>query len=92
MIVVVAYDIASPARLRKVARLMKSFGLRVQRSVFECDLSQAHLAEMTRLLRLAINSKHDRVHIYRICESCRSRFATLGAQDCPVDEGDLWII
>ena len=38
MLAVVAYDIADPKRLQRVAKHCEDFGLRVQYSVFECRL------------------------------------------------------
>ena len=34
----VSYDISDPKRLRKVARSLEGFGVRLQYSVFECPL------------------------------------------------------
>jgi len=39
----IAYDIREPARLRRVAKVMESFGDRLQYSVFVCDLSRLEL-------------------------------------------------
>lgn len=39
----VAYDIADPKRLRRVLKVMKSYGTRLQYSVFLCDLSGVEL-------------------------------------------------
>ena len=39
----IAYDIREPARLRRVAKVMESFGERLQYSVFLCDLSGVEL-------------------------------------------------
>ncbi len=39
----VAYDIADPKRLRRVIKVMKSYGTRLQYSVFLCDLSGVEL-------------------------------------------------
>lgn len=36
----IAYDISDDMRLRKVLRLMKGYGTRLQYSVFLCDLSR----------------------------------------------------
>jgi len=41
----IAYDISDPRRLRKVIKVMESYGDRLQYSVFLCDLTGA---EMTR--------------------------------------------
>lgn len=37
----IAYDIANPQRLRRVIKIMESYGDRLQYSVFLCDLSVA---------------------------------------------------
>lgn len=39
----IAYDIADPKRLRKVIKVMESYGQRLQYSVFLCDLSGVEL-------------------------------------------------
>lgn len=47
----IAYDICEPGRLRRVIKVMESFGERLQYSVFLCDLSgQELLAWKTRIL------------------------------------------
>ncbi len=35
----IAYDIRDPKRLRRVAKTMEGFGIRMQYSVFVCDLT-----------------------------------------------------
>mgnify|MGYP001408461485 CR=1 FL=1 len=40
----VSYDISHPKRLRRVARAMEGFGVRLQYSVFECALDALRLA------------------------------------------------
>lgn len=56
----IAYDIADPARLRRVCTLMEDHGERLQYSVFLCDLSTGELAELesraVELIRLAEDS------------------------------------
>ena len=39
----VSYDICDPKRLRKVARSLEGFGVRLQYSVFECPLDEMRL-------------------------------------------------
>jgi CRISPR-associated protein Cas2 len=39
----IAYDIANPKRLRRVIKIMESYGERLQYSVFLCDLSGMEL-------------------------------------------------
>jgi len=62
----VCYDIADPARLRRVFKKMHGFGDPVQYSVFKCDLNDAERALMLGTLRELINTAHDRVMIVRL--------------------------
>ncbi|MFT4225544.1 CRISPR-associated endonuclease Cas2 [Micropruina sp.] len=41
----IAYDISDPVRLRRVIKVMESYGERLQYSVFLCDLSDAELVD-----------------------------------------------
>jgi CRISPR-associated protein Cas2 len=71
----VAYDIADDRRLRRVAKLMEGYGTRVQRSVFECILSRQRLALLIMEVKAQMKRREDKVQIYRLCATCRQRFA-----------------
>lgn len=43
---IVSYDIADPTRLRQVFKTMKGWGLHLQYSVFQCDLTPSALTEL----------------------------------------------
>ena len=67
----VAYDVATDtkegrARLRKVALVCQDYGQRVQKSVFECDVSQAQYERMKRRLLRCMNNDEDNLKIYRL--------------------------
>ena len=62
----VAYDIPDDGRRVKVANTLRSFGERVQLSVFECWLSPAQLAQLKKLLRKKLELSQDSVRIYPI--------------------------
>jgi CRISPR-associated protein Cas2 len=49
---------------------MEAYGTRVQRSVFECDLSQTMLTVLVYQLKAIIKPRRDRVHVYRCCAAC----------------------
>jgi CRISPR-associated protein Cas2 len=53
----VSYDISNPKRLRKVARALEGFGVRLQYSVFECPLDGMRLAKLKMELQDLLN--HD---------------------------------
>ena len=40
MFYLVAYDIADPSRLRRVAKACEDYGIRLEKSVFQCDLPE----------------------------------------------------
>lgn len=61
----VVYDITDDRERRHVDRVLKGFGFRVQKSVFECKLSRGEKRELEgRLHALAL--KTGSVKIYRI--------------------------
>jgi CRISPR-associated protein Cas2 len=57
----VSYDIAHPKRLRRVAKVMEGFGVRLQYSVFECPLDEMRLAQAKAALQGVINHDEDQV-------------------------------
>lgn len=62
----VAYDITEPRRLRKVHRIVRDFGDRLQLSVFLCQLSERELALLRDRLTDVINHTHDQVVFVRL--------------------------
>ncbi len=57
----VSYDICDPKRLRKVARSLEGFGVRLQYSVFECPLDAMRLAKLKAELQALMNHDEDQV-------------------------------
>lgn len=57
----IAYDISDPKRLRKVIKVMESFGERLQYSVFLCDLSEAERALWETEIRGVIHHIEDSI-------------------------------
>ena len=62
----VTYDIPHDGRRVKVANTLKSFGERVQYSVFECWLEPRELAELQKRLEQRLDAAEDSVRIYRV--------------------------
>lgn len=67
----VCYDVADPKRLRRIAKLMQSFGLRAQKSVFECWLSDGKLKELKEKAAGILDESEDDLRFYSLCETCR---------------------
>jgi len=62
---VVTYDIANDNRRVKVANILKSYGERVQLSVFECWLSGSEFGRLKDKVRQQIELSVDSVRFYR---------------------------
>ncbi len=80
---VVCYDIASPRRLRRIAKLMLAYGERVQKSVFECDLSPKERAELETKARELLNPNEDSLRFYRLCPRCSRTRRLIGTGQIP---------
>ena len=68
---IITYDIGDERRLKKVHKFLKDYGKGVQKSVFECWLTEKELEEVINWLENFINSEEDRVRIYKLCAFCR---------------------
>ena len=79
MLHLVAYDIRNPRRLYRVAKVCLDFGIRVEYSVFECDLSKDDFELMWKFLEKAIDADEDCILAYRICGSCVQQIESMGA-------------
>jgi CRISPR-associated protein Cas2 len=66
----IAYDIREPKRWRRVYRIVKGYGGRLQFSVFECLLSETQLAELREKLDPILDHAKDRLMIARLCPPC----------------------
>lgn len=84
MLYVVAYDIRNPRRLRRVAKVCEDYGVRVEYSVFECDLPEELFREMWAELAAEIDPEEDALLAYRICSSCVEKIESLGPVTRPV--------
>ncbi len=67
MLTVVCFDVTDRRRLYRVARELGNFGVRVQKSVFECHLDEKQLATLQRRLARHIDADEDQVRYYFLC-------------------------
>lgn len=61
----VVYDITDDRERNRIARLLKSYGFRVQKSVFECRLTKGDKEKLIRDLK-NLNCKTGSIKIYRL--------------------------
>lgn len=84
-LVLVSYDIADARRLRRVARICGGFGMRVQRSVFECFLNDGQLRDLRAQIARVVDPVEDKFACVRLCGKCRRAIVIDGQGERPVD-------
>ncbi len=80
MFYLVCYDIVSDTRRSKVSKLLESYGLRVQKSVFECVLDEEQYKSISKLLMRLVNKREDQVRFYPMSANNRCKIAVVGTQ------------
>ncbi len=96
MKVIVSYDVstitpAGRARLRKVARVCKSFGVRVQLSVFECSVTDRELPVLRQRVLDAVKIEEDSLRIFYLSEDDARKTEHHGVRE-PVDPDGLLVV
>lgn len=94
MMVLVSYDVATTEiegqrRLRRVAKICKNYGQRVQYSVFECIVDPAQWTMLRRRLEEAIQPSEDSLRFYFLGANWRKRVEHVGAKPSFDQEGPL---
>lgn len=74
----IAYDIASPKRLRRVCKIMEAYGERLQYSVFISDLSPSELVHARAEVEEEMLMTQDSVVIVDLGDVADARFLFLG--------------
>jgi CRISPR-associated protein Cas2 len=72
---IVAYDVSDDGTRAKLAALLGSMGERLQRSVFQCELSDEQLAVVLRRADTLIDHDGDSVHLFAQCTECDPKCA-----------------
>ena len=82
---VVAYDIPSDRRRRKVHKTLCGFGRWTQYSLFECYLTKKERLTLGGKLDTLLEPEEDSVRFYPLCSACVDRVKTVGS-DAPEEE------
>ena len=82
----IVYDIdtseeAGKKTLKKIAEKCEGIGIRVQDSVFECELSADVLRDTKTYFLKTINMETDSIRIYHIGKNYRRKLETIGVQN-----------
>jgi len=80
MFYLICYDVVLDRRRNKVAHLLEGYGMRVQKSVFECVLSPDQREMLQRKLNRYIKPEEDQVRFYPLSPRYRQKVLVLGLQ------------
>lgn len=94
MMVLVSYDVRTSEpggarRLRRVAKVCRNFGQRVQFSVFECLVDPAQWVKLRQALIKEIDIEADSLRFYFLGANWRNRVEHVGAKESVDQEGPL---
>lgn len=70
---IISYDIEKDKPRNKVAKILKGYGERVQKSVFEVYLRENRIEPLKKKLSSLIDEETDSIRWYVICENCKGR-------------------
>lgn len=96
MLILVTYDVSTESakgqkRLRKVAKICTRYGLRVQNSVFECNVDISKFKLLKEELLEIINQKEDSIRFYNLGNKYSNKIEHYGTKAVP-DQEDVLII
>jgi len=91
VITIVAYDISDDLRRAQAAARLLRIGVRVQRSVFECESDQDQIAAVTDEIAGLIDLNRDVLHLFPQCPTCRGNTVRIGQARPPLD-ARYWVV
>jgi CRISPR-associated protein Cas2 len=89
MLILVTYDVSTvektgQRRLRRVAQACEDYGVRVQKSVFECQVGQKEWVLLRQRLLNEIKAEEDSLRFYFLDETAKTKIEHHGTAK-PVD-------
>ncbi len=89
MFILIAYDVSTvdksgQKRLRRVARACEDYGVRVQKSLFECQVGKTEWAALKIRLLKEFDPEQDSLRFYHLDEDARNKAEHHGVKK-PVD-------
>lgn len=89
MLILVTYDVSTVEkpglrRLRRVARACEDYGVRVQKSVFECQVGQTEWVQLRARLLREIKTDEDSLRFYFLDDTAKGRIEHHGREK-PID-------
>ncbi len=85
MYILITYDVDTVSemgqkRLRRVARICKDYGQRVQNSVFECEVTEVQYVKLKDALSTVMDKSLDSIRFYHLNKNENRRVETMGVE------------
>ena len=86
MLILVTYDVAvsklaGQKRLRHVAKTCEKYGIRVQNSVFECQVDATQYKQLQYELLAIMNEKEDSIRFYELGNNYKTKVKHFGIKE-----------
>jgi CRISPR-associated protein Cas2 len=92
MFYLICYDIADDRRRNRVAHLLEGYGMRVQKSVFECVLNDHQFEMVQRQLQRYLKPIEDQVRFYPMSAHTRRKVTIVGWQPERQVDDEVFIV
>ena len=97
MLILITYDVSVVAdggqrRLRNIAKTCLDYGMRVQNSVFECEVDPAQFVTLKNKLMDIFDPKEDSLRFYFLGKKGRRKIEHIGAKPAPDPVRDALIL
>lgn len=84
MFYLVCFDIVDNRKRYRVVKILKKYGMRVQKSVFECpNLTEKQFLKMKHRIEDSIDATEDNVRYYYLSKDCIRRMEYSGVGEPP---------
>jgi CRISPR-associated protein Cas2 len=88
----VCFDIVEDRARRRTAKVLEGYGVRVQKSVFECaGMTEEQFLKLKERIEECIDATWDSVRYYALCRGCFKRVEYSGIGN-PPGEDNQWIV
>ena len=78
MTYIFSYDITDTHRRNQISKVLEKFGLRVQKSIFQCDVTPEKAHNIKSALQEIIIEKEDSLILYPVCDDCLKKACMIG--------------
>ena len=85
MLILISYDIEDDNKRTRLAKKLRDFGPRVQKSVFEADINTKELHRLIEILSGIQLKNGDSIRLYRLCAECLTHIKIWGKGEVTQD-------